>query len=321
MLLVVYWALNLPSLGQEIGTLARQYPYARNLTVRLLDPLGAPEEQQQNSHIALEPLSVAPRIEFRDVKAEASGHVILADVNLAVEPGSQVAIVGPSGAGKSSLVGILLGWLKPSEGEVLINGTPPDINQLRRSIAWVDPAVQLWNRSLLENLSYGSDSDRAATAEVIDAASLQNVLESLPQGLDTTLGEGGGLVSGGEGQRVRLARAMLRKSSRLVILDEPFRGLDREKRRELLGRARDFWRGSTMFCITHDLAETQDFDRVLVVEGGHVIEDGRPEELAASPESRYAQLLRAEEDMRSELWASSVWRRIRIHSGRVAEVG
>jgi ATP-binding cassette subfamily B protein len=217
-------------------------------------------------------------------------------------------------------VGVLLGWLKPTDGEVLVNGAPPDVEQLRRAIAWVDPAVQLWNRSLLANLLYGSESHRQAAAEVIDAASLQNVLDSLPDGLESSLGEGGGLVSGGEGQRVRLARAMLRKNSRLVILDEPFRGLDREKRRELLAKAREFWRGSTMLCITHDLAETQAFDRVLVVDGGHVIEEGTPEDLSSSFDSRYAQLLRAEEDMRSQLWSSKLWRRIQIHSGRLTEV-
>ncbi len=319
-LLVVYWALNLPSLGQEIGALTRQYPYARNLTIRLLDPLGAPEEEHHRSEVTAEAFSQAPRIEFRGVKVEASGHVILAGVNVAVEPGSHIAIVGPSGAGKSSLVGVLLGWLKPSEGEVLVNGAPPDVDQLRRAIAWVDPAVQLWNRSLLANLLYGSESDRQAAVEVIDAASLQNVLESLPHGFETSLGEGGGLVSGGEGQRVRLARAMLRKNSRVVILDEPFRGLDREKRRELLAKAREFWRGSTMLCITHDLAETQTFDRVLVVDGGHVIEDGKPQDLSSSPDSRYAQLLGAEEETRSQLWSSGLWRRIRLHSGRLTEV-
>ncbi len=320
MLLVVYWALSLPSLGQEIGALARQYPYARNLTMRLLDPLGAPEEQSTlSTGTAAEPLPAAPGIEFLGVTVQASGHVILADVNIAVEPGSHVAIIGPSGAGKSSLVGILLGWLKPSEGEVRVNGAPLDMHQMRRSIAWVDPAVQLWNRSLLSNLSYGSNADAIAAAEIIDAASLRNVLDSLPQGLETSLGEGGGLVSGGEGQRVRLGRAMLRKQSRLVILDEPFRGLDREKRRELLARAREFWRDATMLCITHDLSETRDFDRVLVVDGGHVVEDGTPEELSSSTHSRYAQLLLAEQETRSEMWSSSLWRRIHIHSGRVVE--
>jgi ATP-binding cassette subfamily B protein len=110
----------------------------------------------------------------------------------------------------------------------------------------------------------------------------------------------------------------LRTNAQLVLLDEPFRGLDREKRRELLLRARDFWRGRTMICVTHDIAETQAFDRVLVMEHGSVVEDGNPRELALT-ESRYAQLLAAEREMRSGTWGASLWRRVRIHSGQALE--
>ncbi len=322
-LLVVYWALNLPTLGQDVGALARQYPYYRNLTLRLLDPLGAPETPEQNRDCEgasiQESLPEPPAIEFRDVSVQASGHTILERVDLRIEPGSHVAIVGPSGAGKSSLVSVLLGWLEPHRGMVLVNDAPLDCEGLRLTTAWVDPAVQLWNRSLFSNISYGSEPDAFAVGKAIDAALLRGVLETLPQGLQTKLGEGGALVSGGEGQRVRLARATLRRNTRLVILDEPFRGLDRDKRRELLARAREFWRDCTMLCITHDLAETQAFDRVLVVERGCIVEDGSPSELAESPESRYAQLLEAERQTHSGLWSAGLWRRIRVHSGRIVE--
>jgi ATP-binding cassette subfamily B protein len=230
-----------------------------------------------------------------------------------------VAVVGPSGAGKSSFIGILLGWLKPSRGDVLVNGRPLNCDLLRRATAWVDPAVQLWNRSLLSNLTYGSDADVGEAGKAIDTALLRQVLENLPEGLQTKLGEGGALVSGGEGQRVRLARALLRNNAQLVLLDEPFRGLDREKRRELLERARAFWLGRTMICITHDISETQAFDRVLVMDHGRIVEDGCPRELAGREASRYAELLAAERQTRSELWGASFWRRIRIHSGQALE--
>ena len=85
------------------------------------------------------------------------------------------------------------------------------------------------------------------------------------------------MLSGGEGRRVRLARALLRPEARLVILDEPFRGLDGADRRELLARARVMWRHATLLCITHDIAQTTDFTRVLVLESGRVVEDGQPE--------------------------------------------
>ncbi len=318
-LLVAYWALNLPMLGQEIGTVARQFPAYRNLTLRLLEPLGAPEEASAPQIKAAVPFDTAPAIEFRAVSAEASGHPILNEIDLTIEAGSQLAIVGPSGAGKSSLVGILLGWLQPSRGTVRIDGGPLDFERLRLATAWVDPGVQLWNQSLFENLRYGAPPEAPPLQEAIAGAMLRGVLESLPQGLQTKLGEGGGLLSGGEGQRVRLGRAIARRDARLVILDEPFRGLDREKRRELLARARQLWRGATMLCITHDLAETKSFDRVVVVEGGRIVEQGPPQELAARGESRYAQLLAAEERTRSGLWSGALWRRIRIHSGQIVE--
>lgn len=319
-LLVVYWALNLPILGQEIGVLARQYPSYRNLILRLLDPLRAPEEAApQPLPQALVDRSTPPRLQFRDVSVEVSGHTILRKMDFQIEPGAHVAIVGPSGAGKSSLVGVLLGWLKPSAGEVLVNGSRLNSEHLRLSTAWVDPAIQLWNRSLFSNLTYGSDQEPAEIGRAIDAALLRSVLETLPEGLQTKLGEGGALVSGGEGQRVRFGRAMLRKHARLVILDEPFRGLDREKRRELLRRAREFWRECTILCITHDLEETRDFDRVLVIEHGRLFEDGTPAELRSSSDSRYSQLLEAETEIRSGLWSSRLWRRIHIQSGRIVE--
>lgn len=318
-LLVVYWALNLPVFGQDICALARQYPNHRNSTVRLLEPLGAPEESSATHGAARRALDAAPSVEMCDVSVAACGHQILSEINIRIEAGAHVAIVGPSGAGKSSLVGILLGWLKPAEGYALIGGEPLDCESLRLHTAWVDPAVQLWNRSLIDNLRYGSEADIGSAGRAIDAALLRGVLENLPQGMQTKLGEGGALVSGGEGQRVRFARAMLRKNVRLVIFDEPFRGLDREKRRQLLARARELWSDCTLLCITHDIAETLDFDRVLVIEQGRIREQGDPRALSAMPESRYAQLLAAEEETRSGLWADPVWRRVRLHSGRIVE--
>ncbi|MBV8809949.1 MAG: ATP-binding cassette domain-containing protein [Acidobacteriaceae bacterium] len=319
LLLLVYWALNLPVLAHDITTLARQYPFYRNVTLRLLDPLGAAEEGQTETDLNLFQADAAPSLAFREVFAQVSGHMILERINLEIEAGTHVALVGPSGAGKSSLVGLLLGWLTASSGSVLVNGTLLNCEELRRFTAWVDPAVQLWNRSLAQNLCYGTTADASNLGSAIDTALLRNLLESLPSGLQTPLGEGGALVSGGEGQRVRLGRAMLRSHVRLVILDEPFRGLDREKRKELLARARHYWRDCTLLCITHDLSETAAFDRVLVVEAGTIVDDGAPEELLANPQSRYAQLLAAEEEARSGIWSGNFWRHIRVYSGRVVE--
>ena len=157
------------------------------------------------------------------------------------------------------------------------------------------------------------------SGQVIAQAHLRSILERLPDGLQTRLGEGGALISGGEGQRVRLGRAMLRPGVRLVILDEPCRGLDREQRRELLARARQLWRQATLLCITHDVGETQAFDRVLVMDGGRIIEDGAPADLAAQPQSRYSALLDAEVAVRQGLWSHGRWRRLWLNAGRLVE--
>jgi ATP-binding cassette subfamily B protein len=153
----------------------------------------------------------------------------------------------------------------------------------------------------------------------IDAALLTDVLERLPEGLQTVLGEGGGLVSGGEGQRVRLARALLRKDARLVLLDEPFRGLDREKRRALLARARAWWKDATLVYISHDVRDALAFDRVVVLDEGRVAEDGPPALLAERQGGHFQALLTAEHAVRVGLWQGAQWRRLRLEGGAVVE--
>jgi ATP-binding cassette subfamily B protein len=326
-LLLIYWALNLPVLGGELAAVAREYPGLRNTTLRLLEPLGAPEEEARGERTPSTPMQAGAELEpvsvaLEQVTVHAAGHVILEGVDLQVAPGSHVAVIGPSGAGKSSLVGLLLGWHQPTTGSLLADGVRLEgerLMELRRRTVWVDPATQLWNRSLLENLRYGTGQGAASLPRVLEQAELLSVLARMPEGLQTPLGEGGGLVSGGEGQRVRLGRAMLQEQVRLVVLDEPFRGLDRERRQRLMLRARELWKGKTLFCITHDVRETLGFERVLVVEGGKIAEDGAPAELAARQDSRYRALLEAEEQVEREIWQGPEWRRLRIEQGQLHE--
>jgi ABC-type bacteriocin/lantibiotic exporter with double-glycine peptidase domain len=330
LLLLGYWALSLPVLGEQVSRIVRQYPMHRNVVLRFLEPLGAPEEQLGQATSPHQDMPVhdvgaknGVAIALRDVAVRAAGQRILEEVNLDIPPGSHVAIVGASGAGKSSLLGILLGWHRASAGQVLIDGQALDaavLDRLRNETAWVDPAIHLWNQSLFHNLLYGVP--RAApqvVAEVIQQADLYEVLQRLPEGLQTSLGEGGGLLSGGEGQRVKLGRALARPQARLAVLDEPFRGLDREKRGRLLRSARQVWHDATLLCVTHDVSETLGFPRVLVIDQGRIVEDARPETLCATPGSRYRTLLEAEESLRAGLWANGIWRRLRLESGRLVE--
>lgn len=329
-LLLVWWGRTLPLRGRALADAAQQYAKGRNVTLRLLEPLGAAEEGHERSltsDTAEAPVPVEPgkgvAIAFEGVSVRAGGHTILEGVDLSIAAGSHVVLVGPSGAGKSSLVGLLLGWHRPALGRLLVDGVPLEgecLSTLRRETAWVDPAVQLWNRPLLDNLYYGAAEDATGTiGEVLDAADLMGVLEKLPDGLQTTLGEGGGLVSGGEGQRVRLGRALARGKARLVILDEPFRGLDRTQRRKLLERVRSIWSDATLICITHDVSDALSFERVVVIEAGRVVEDGIPAELLARADSHYRALSDAETVVREGLWSGEGWRRLYLAGGRLTE--
>ncbi|PWU08910.1 MAG: ABC transporter permease [Terriglobia bacterium] len=317
LLVLVYWALRLPLLGQVAASLAWRYPGQRNITLRLFEPLGTPEEPESPGGMA----GIAPQpgvaLAFENVAVCASGHTILSDINLRIEPGEHIGIVGPSGAGKSTLIGLLLGWHRAAEGRISVDGAPLAPQSLRREIAWVDPQVQLWNRPLLDNLQYGSDGTDLEGA--IDSANLRGVIARLPEGMQSALGEGGALVSGGEGQRVRLGRAMLKPGVRLALLDELARGLDRGTRRVMLDRARETWRQQTILAVTHDVSDTLDLPRVLVVEQGRIVEDGNPRVLAGDPDSRFRALLNAEDAVRRGLWSSAMWRRVRISEGKLAE--
>ncbi|WP_309894542.1 ATP-binding cassette domain-containing protein [Archangium sp.] len=330
-LLLVYWALAVVTLGRQISEGLRQYPIASSMTGRLMEPLLAPDEVPTLRAPAAEPRTERPAdvargaaFSLQQVEVRAAGHPLLRGVDLSVQPGEHVAIVGPSGAGKSSLVGLLLGWHRAARGRVEVDGEPLEgavLERLRRETAWVEPEVALWNKSLVDNLAYGVDASEALprVGQVLHKADLVELLDKLPEGLQTRLGEGGALLSGGEGQRVRLGRALLRPGVRLVILDEPFRGLERDRRTALLGRAREGFEGATLLCIMHDIAETLAFDRVLVIKEGRLVEDGAPQTLAAREGSHYRALLEEEETMRRDLSGRDGWRRLVLDQGVLSE--
>jgi ABC-type bacteriocin/lantibiotic exporter with double-glycine peptidase domain len=322
-LLFVYWALNLPVLGRDLAGLIRQFPAYRNILARIMEPLSAPEETPEVPAASRESSRPGVAIRFDGVDVGAGGHEILSQIGLTIAAGEHVAIVGRSGAGKSTLVGMLLGWHNPTRGRVLVDDEKlhgERLVDLRRHTAWVDPAVHLWNRSLFDNLRYGDPGGLLTSiGGVIETAELTDVLEKLPAGLQSPLGEAGGLTSGGEGQRVRFGRALLREPVRLAILDEPFRGLDRDRRHELLARARDVWRDATLVCVTHDIEETLSFERVIVLESGRVVDDGKPSVLSKQPGSQYATLLAAERAVKADLWSAGRWRRWHMRDGSILE--
>jgi ATP-binding cassette subfamily B protein len=211
-LLLVFWALTIPLAAERIGLLALQYPLQRATALRLLEPLLAPEQPTAGAPPAVPAPDPPPgvHVQLRDVDVHAAGTSVLSAITLTITPGEHVAFVGASGAGKSTVCALLLGWATPTAGVVTVDGRPLDqdgLEALRAQTAWLDPGVRLWNRSLQDNVLYGQpDAGAQHLQDVLATAELGAVAARLDPSGDT-LGDNGGLLSGGEGQRVRLARA------------------------------------------------------------------------------------------------------------------
>jgi len=321
LLLLIYWAVSIPALGQDLAAVARSLPAMRNTMLRFLELISSPEEPASADFASSKRGGV--KIDIENASIVVGGHKVLEEVTLHVRPGEHIGIVGVSGAGKSSLVGCLLGWHAPASGCVRVDDALLDsgrLNRLRRESAWIDPQVHLFRATLYDNLRYGnSDAAAHSVEKSIDVADLEKILRRSPDGLQMSIGEGGSLVSGGEGQRIRAARAFGRSGVRLAILDEPARGLGRAQRRQLVAVARRRFRDATLLCITHDVSDTLNFDRVLVIEGGRIVEQGPPQALRDTAGSRYAQLLEEEGAVARDLWAHPKWRKLHLNAGTLSE--
>jgi ATP-binding cassette subfamily C protein CydD len=208
---------------------------------------------------------------------DAGRRPALQGVSLSLTPGRCIALVGGSGAGKSTLISLLLGFITPDQGEILVNGA--SLNDIepgcwRRQVGWVGQNPVLFHGSLRENLLLGQpDAGEDRVTEAARAAGVLNFADRLPQGLDTPVGEQGVGLSRGEAQRVALARVFL-KNAPVLLLDEPTAGLDADTERRVLDAIESFRVGRTVLTVTHRLADIGHVDRILVMEEGRIIEDG-----------------------------------------------
>lgn len=321
-IILAFWSFRLPPIITHLVQVAQTYPLQRNAVDRLLEvtqyvPTIADTEPA--------PHEGSPRgtdIKLRDVSLVLGGHDILQDIDLDIPPGQHLAVVGASGSGKSSLVGLMLGLHEPTRGQVLVDNRPLDREsrqRLRAETMWIDPSTQLWNESIGVNLDYASQGYVRRTAiEVLEDADLLGVLASVDRGLDAPVGAEGAFVSGGEGQRIRVGRALFRGGTRLALLDEPFRGLDRATRHRILLNVRRAAIRSTLVFVSHDISHALSFDRVIVVDQGRIVEDGSPQELATQ-ESVFARLLHAEEEVLASAWSGDNWRRLRVEGAVIRE--
>ncbi|KPA16363.1 ABC transporter ATP-binding protein [Candidatus Magnetomorum sp. HK-1] len=327
-LLLIYWVLNLSELGIQLANVAGSYPGIRNRILRILEPIHTREEKKlpqntcSNNFSKEIQRSSGMKINIKEVNVLVGEQSILSDINLLIHPGEHVAIVGPSGAGKSTLMRLLLGFYSINTGEIQIDDKNflENIYSIRRETAWIDPSVHIWNRTLADNIVYGNEKNHHSELGIImEQAGLIKILNNLPHGNETQLGEAGKLVSGGEGQRVRLGRGMYKKDVRCVILDEPFRGLSGQERSHLLKKALEYWKFNTLIFISHDVKETLNFDRVLVIEKGKIVEDDSPEILFNKQGSRYKSIINNEEKVKSSFFKNVQWKRLWVENGKLID--
>jgi ATP-binding cassette, subfamily B, heavy metal transporter len=223
---------------------------------------------------------------------------VLENVSFSVEAGRSIGIVGASGAGKSTIARLLLRMGRAQEGRVLLDGMPIDrlpLRDLRRHVGLVPQETVLFDDTILNNIALGdSDCSSERVARAVRLAGLESLVRRLPEGLSTRIGEGGVRLSGGEKQRIGIARIVARDPG-TIVFDEVTSSLDPLTAAEVRSNIRGACRNKTALIISHQLSQVQDLDEILVIEAGRIVERGTHSALLVA-DGVYAGLWNANED-------------------------
>lgn len=250
------------------------------------------QPRAQNALNAIRPNELRGEIEFQSVAFNYPSRpeqVILRDLSLKIAANTSTAIVGKSGSGKSTIVGLLLRLYDPDEGQVRIDGRDVrelDVNWLRTRIGAVNQEPVLFSGTIRENIMYGVEEDQRDTvdfAAICKQACVDEFVQRLPEGYETLVGQRGMMLSGGQKQRVAIARALI-KDPQILLLDEATSALDAASEQYVRMALESLAHGRTVLTIAHRLSTIRSADRILVLDGGRIVEAGTYEDLVTRPE-------------------------------------
>jgi subfamily B ATP-binding cassette protein MsbA len=294
----IFYLAVLSSPLHAVTNMAVQYRRAAASAARVFEILDTPGEETRGGGRPLPALH--GRVEFRAVCfSYRRGEPVLAGIDLVAEPGEMVAIVGASGSGKTTLVSLIPRLLDPQKGRVLLDGIDTrrvDLASLRSQIGMVSQDNVLFPGTVRENIRYGRlEADDGEVVEAARLAQAEEFIEKFPLGYDTPIGERGLMLSGGQRQRLALARVVLRRP-RILILDEATSALDAESEQLVQRALATILHRQTTFVVAHRLSTIRHADRIIVLDGGVIAEQGAHRALLARRGSLYRKLHEILED-------------------------
>ena len=291
-------ALSLKTQIDSVMTFVQQLPTFEAEVLRLEDVLEQPHDplisQEQSREWNQSSNRLSGEIVLNNVSFgfTAIKEPLIQNFSLTIHPGQRIALIGGSGSGKSTLAKLIVGLHQPSDGEILFDGAslvniPRAISTT--SLAMVQQDVQLYGCSVQDNLSLWNPSiSRSDLQRACEDAEIAEVIQSLPEGLNSVLSEGGSNLSGGQKQRLELARALAQDPS-VLVMDEATSALDAETEHHVIENLRR--RGCTQIIVAHRLSTIRDADLILVLDRGQVVQQGQHHTMIQEPDSPYARLL------------------------------